>query len=394
MRRLKARLRDGGRFIITILLVVSTFSYAMFQGGFVSWFIFYTLMPFLIYSLLLRVAPLRIVEVQREIKPYKLQRGDSAKVRVTFQNKSWFPLIFMTVSETGFDRPVKQQGNSNQIFLVGWKRRFEWTYDLKGLERGLLHFKGLHFTFTDFLGWTIRHKVVEQPKSTVIFPKRTEINYKPIKMQFEHGGVSSPRSMVKDTSLVTGIRDYQSGDKSSWIHWKSFAKNETLRTKDFEEQTTQDILLVIDQTSKRNFENAVDLTASILQSVVKNRGDISFLSTGENRAIFPHIQTQHKLEQVMQHLAQIEPNAKESLASILVNELGRINTASLLLITGELTQELKDFFKTKAKFTSGIICFVVTGENEKIGRLKLPNVTVIPLAAGQFEKAFTEVAKP
>jgi len=394
MKNLKTYLRSGGRFAFILLLAAIIFSYAMFQGGFVSWFVFYSLTPFLLYSLLLLSVPIKIEEVQREISPSKLHRGDSATVTVRFQNKTWIPLIFMVVQESGIIGDYK--GDSNQIYFVGWKRKFAWSYELEDLKRGKMQFHGIRFTFTDFFGWISRTKVVEEDNSVIILPKLSTIKYKPLQMQFEHGGVAAPFSMVKDTSLVTGVRDYQSGDRFSWIHWKSFAKNETLRTKEFEDRQTQDIFLAINQSSAKNFEKAVDLTASILQSVIRNHGDISFLSTGEKREIFPKLKSLSRLEKVMQHLAIIKPDSKQTIDSILASEMGLINKATLVLVTGELSVDLNDFFKNSAKFARGIVCFVVTEKGEKAieKSLNVANVKVIHITEDKFENAFTEVIKP
>lgn len=397
MKRLKRFLNGGGRFIIILLLAVASFSYAMFQGGFVSWFVFYSITPFIFYSILLTFIPIRIEEVRREIKPSKLRRGDSAVVTVSFRNKTWFPLVFLTVKELGIDsQKVTLHENFSRIYFVGWKRKFEWTYELNELERGKIHFKGLHLTIADFFGWSIRRKVIEESTTIIVLPRVVEVKYKPLQMQFEHGGVVSPFSMVKDTSLVTGIRDYQSGDKYSWIHWKSFAKNETLRTKEFEDRQTQDLFLTIDQSSVRNFEYAVDLAASILQSVVLHHGEISFLSTGKRRRYFPNLKSQNQLEDVMQHLAEVESNPKQSIEAVLANEIGLLNSATLMLITGEFTEQLKSFVMNSSKFACNIICFVVTDESGRFteSRMKLTNAKIIYISKDRFENVFTEVMKP
>lgn len=397
MKKLKTSLRSGVRVILLILLEFIIFSYAMFQGGFVSWFVFYSLTPFIFYSLLLSFAPIKIDEVHREITPSKLHRGDSAKMSVSFRNKTWIPLIFMTVQEIGMEsKTSKFQANFNQLYFVGWKRKFLWSYEMDDLKRGKLEFHGFQFTFTDFFGWTIRTKIIEENRSVIIRPRLSTIKYKPLQMQYEHGGVVAQFSMVKDTSLVTGIRSYQPGDKYSWIHWKSFAKNETLRTKEFEDRQTQDIFLAIDQSSAKNFEDAVDLTASILQSVIKNHGDISFLSIGEKREIFPKLKSQSHLERVVKHLAVIEPNSKQSINATLANEMGLLNSATLVLVTGELSEELKEFFVNSANFARGIVCFVVADKNEKVAekRFSIANVKIINISKEQFENAFTEVMMP
>ncbi len=53
----------------------------MFQGGFVSWFIFYSFIPFALYSILLSFYPLSEMKVSRTIKPLeaKVWRYDSSK---------------------------------------------------------------------------------------------------------------------------------------------------------------------------------------------------------------------------------------------------------------------------------------------------------------------------
>ncbi|SOB98769.1 uncharacterized protein SAMN05880501_10293 [Ureibacillus xyleni] len=386
MNKIKRILGGGGRFIVLLLLIAITFSYAMFQGGFVSWFLFYTISPFLLYSLLLSFAPIQIGEVHCEIKPSKLHRGDSAQVKISFQNKSWFPFVFLTVKE------LDSTTGPSQIFFVGWKRKFEWTYELHDVERGAIQFKGLHLTVTDFFGWTIRNKVIQENKTVLVYPKLSEIKYKPLQLQFEHGSINAPFSMVKDTSIVTGVRDYQAGDKFSWIHWKSFAKNATLRTKEFEDRQTQEIMLVIDQSTDKNFDDVVDLVASIITSVVKNHGDISFLSSGEKRYYSPKIKTHSQLEKVMQHLATIRSDTKKAIDATLANEVGLIKTASLIIVTGEVTDGLKQFFSKSSSFTRGIICFEVTDQEKQVRTIA--NVKVMPISKGKFEQAFTEVVKP
>lgn len=98
----------------------------------------------------------------------------------------------------------------------------------------------------------------------------------------------------------------------------------------------------------------------------------------------------------MQHLAVVKPDSKQSIDAILANEMALINAATLVLVTGELSKELKDFFVNSSKFARGIVCFVVSGKNEKVveKRLSVANVKVIHIAEEQFENAFTEVMKP
>ncbi|HWL25164.1 MAG TPA: DUF58 domain-containing protein [Ureibacillus sp.] len=388
-------LKKISNLILILILMIITFSYAMFQGGFVSWFLFYALIPFLLYSFLLSVIPINIQNVQRVIKPTVVERGDNAYITISFQNKSWFPLFFLTVREMELDKQFieKSNGKMSNIFFVGWKRNFEWTYEIRNLNRGQFTFQGLEFTITDLFGWTTKVKRVHDLQSFIVYPRVTTLKYQQIQMQYDQGGIASVVPIVKDTSMVTGVRDYQAGDRFSWIHWKSFAKNETLRTKEFEDRTTQHIFLCIDRTNSFNFEDVVDLTASILRSVVRNQGDISFLSYGNTRKFYPNIKSQSQFQKVLNHLATVSPDANESIYSILTKELKNLSSSTVIFITSNFSEEMSQFFMNSANFMRGAICFVV-GQGNVLSKKNYPNVKVISLSKEHFKNAFTEVSKP
>ena len=58
-----------------LFLLVVAFVYAMFQGGFVSWFLFYLIVPISLYSLLLYMNSLNDIVVERIIETGKVQSG-------------------------------------------------------------------------------------------------------------------------------------------------------------------------------------------------------------------------------------------------------------------------------------------------------------------------------
>src|SRR5699024_7686731 len=76
----------GSLFFIVMLLGI-LFSYAMFQGGFTSWFLFYSFLPILLYPLGLAVYPIRKWDVTREVTPQvdrKSTRLNSSHVSISY----------------------------------------------------------------------------------------------------------------------------------------------------------------------------------------------------------------------------------------------------------------------------------------------------------------------
>lgn len=389
-------LQESGRLITVTALLIGTFCFAMFQGGFVSWFVFFTVSPFLLYSLLLAFVPLHFTQIRRDITPSKIERGEDAVVKVTFRNSTRFPIVFLTVQDLVGTVKVLKEGQRSQLFLVGFKRDFEWTYELSDLARGEHQFLGLEFVVTDFFGWTMRKKVVKHSQTLLVYPKVTPMKTASLRMQYDQGTVASPYSILKDTTIATGVREYEPGDRFSWIHWKSFAKNGELRTKEFEDRQSQSIFVCLDRSTQPKFEEAVELTASILQSMVKKRSDIVFLSAGETRLLYPAIRTESQLQKVMQHLAVVGCDSQHSIEAILKPEQKLLQRSVLVIVTSELNEQLRAFLMSSSKFSRTVICFVVVDEEQLIEGQQhtYANNKVIHVTTEMFPVAFAEVIKP
>ncbi|MEK4427246.1 DUF58 domain-containing protein [Solibacillus sp. FSL K6-1523] len=366
MSRLNEFFKHGGRLVTVVSLLVITYCFAMFQGGFVSWYLFFTLLPFVIYAILLAIMPIKITEISRTLSKERVERGDNIVVTVKFRNASWFPIIFLTVRELPMDSRFYEaaNGHSSKLFLVGWKREFEWSYELKQLKRGEHHFQGMVVTCTDFFGWTIRKVKVEKPQMFFVYPKVYPVTTVPLKMQYDQGTTASLYSLIKDTTMVTGVREYVPGDRFSWIHWKSFAKNGELRTKEFEDKQSQNIFFLIDRSVQRNFEQVVDFTASSIRTIVKERGDVSLLSVGMDRYFAPVIKTESQFEKMMQHLVSIQSDAQFGVDKLLLEDQKLMMRSVIVIVTGELTPNLKELLNSSSNYAKKIICFVIGNETD------------------------------
>lgn len=368
MNKIKYFFAHGGRLITVLVLLVITYCYAMFQGGFVSWFVFFTILPFSIYSVLLAIVPIHLKEVSRTLSKDVIERGDTIEVTVRFNNKSWFPLVFMTAREMSMNSDFYEEinGQATKLFLVGWKREFEWTYELRNLKRGEHHFKGVEFMCTDFFGWTIRKIDVAHPQLFLVYPKISDVGLEQISMQYDQGASQTRFSLIKDTTMATGVREYVPGDRFSWIHWKSFAKNGELRTKEFEDRNAQNTFVLIDRTVQKNFEQVVEFTASYINKTIRARGDVSFLSVGTDRYFAPVLKTDSQFKKVMQHFVTVQPDAQFGVERLLFEEQKTMSRSIVIIVTGELTAQLQEALNTSAKNMSKIVCFVVNSEAEPV----------------------------
>ena len=386
--------------IVLAVLLLSAFSFAMFQGGFVSWFILFTVTPFIVYSMFLALVPIVITNIRRTIRPEMIVRGGKVLVKVTFENKTPFPLLFLSVREklNTDELDIHMEGKTNNLFLVGLRRYFEWTYELRNVPRGEFVFEGLEIVVTDFFGWIERVVYVDQHDIMLVYPKVTDVTFTNINVQYDQGNRNVNRSLVKDTTIATGVRKYEAGDRFSWIHWKSFAKSGELRTKEFEDVQAQNIVMYLDRSLQPNFEPVVDLAASLLKLGVQHRADISFFTAGEVRKYYPLIRSESQLESVMQYLAVTQMDPYISVIEHSIRTEHQLLSRSIaFIITSRVDEELERLLMSGSKFARAIICFVVVSEEAYLimeRDKKYPGQNkMIYLTEAMFKQALVEVNK-
>ena len=393
MMKWRALFEKSKHFLLVSLLMIITFCFAMFQGSFVSWFVFFTVSPFLLYSFILLLVKEDIVRVERKIDPSRVQSGQSAKVTVLVERKTHFPFVYMIVEERVSSEELvksKVQGTS-AVKFVGFTKKFEWSYTLENLPRGEHRFLGVEIVFCDFFGWAQKRILVEKEQMVLVYPCVKEMKYVALQTKLDIGTMMSPYSVVKDTSMAVGLREYVPGDRFSWIHWKSFAKTQVLQSKEFEDRQSQELLLMLNADASPLFEEKIELVASMVQTIVRGRGDMSFVSAGDKTTLFPLIQSEKQLDQVMHHLAAVKP-----VENATVNLHGQQNfkhISMLLYVTSDLSEEL---LHTLASVVKSCICFVVAEQPPILSEMVQHHkqIQIVHVSPDDYYYLFTEVMKP
>ncbi|TQR11010.1 DUF58 domain-containing protein [Psychrobacillus soli] len=398
-KRLK-RLRRFKGFVGIMFLLIVTFVYAMFQGGFVSWFLFYSLIPLSIYSLLLFFYPLSKLEVGRTIETRKVFSGGRFSATIQVKRNNHFPLMYVKFEEKVSPTLAHIHSRKRMIFW-GMKKEFSWTYEIDHIPRGEHVLEGLTIQVSDLFGWVKKEVSISNPKTVLVFPNVTEMVYVPIETRYDQGAAASRIQTMKDTSMATGIRNYQPGDRVSWIHWKSFARTQTLKTKEFEDRQSQGLFVLMDRTPADCFEEMVDLTASILQAIVRHQASSAFLSLGENRFFIPAVQSENQLQRVLYHLTKVQPDLTKSIEQAMLHDGALAQATSLLYVTSNLTYEWIESIQKTASNLRVCTCFVVKQKDAKLLKEEQilhqfaasRGIRVHTISKDRFAQAFLEVTR-
>lgn len=403
MKKMKFSWALGGRILFVLFLLIFAFAFAMFQGGFVSWFIFYTLLPFGLYSIAFFFAPISKTEVERYIQTSQIRKGGKLVVTVKLNRPSRFPMLYVVIKELTQSPQLLRHAEAQltTMKMVGFQQTIEWTYEIDHMPRGEHSLDGIEMTVNDFFGWVKKSLVLPLKQTVIVYPNVTEMIYMPIETRYDQGAAASPFTIVKDTTMATGVRDYQPGDRVSWIHWKSFARTQTLRTKEFEDRQSQDLFILIDRKPSDQFEEQIELTASVLQAVVRNQASAAFLSLGATRFYFPAVQSEDQLQRTMFHLAKVEADLNQPIEQMLPKDPAMSNATSILLITGDLTSGLIEAIPKSAKNLRQCTVFVVVKKGKKLSKQEMTihqlarsrGMILHVLSQEHFANAFTEVGR-
>ncbi|MGI2328911.1 DUF58 domain-containing protein [Planococcus sp. YIM B11945] len=403
MIQIKNFLALWGRLLFVLFILVLTFSFAMFQGGFVSWFIFYMALPFALYSLLLTFYPLQDIQMSRKIHTANIRKGGRFSATIDIRRSFPFPLLYTVLSENTNSVALRKriEDDRKNMIVPGFRKNYSWTYEIENMPRGEHVFEGVQIEIADFFGWVKKTKLLPLRQTVLVYPNAVEMAYRPIEARYDQGAMAAPFTLVKDTTTATGIRDYHPGDRVSWIHWKSFARTQTMRTKEFEDRQSQDLFLLEDRMPSEKFEVQVELVASVLQAIVRSNSSVAYLSVGKTREYFPVIQTEEHLQRVMYHLAKVQADLERPADEVMNEDLLHMKASSLLYVTSKLTVDMVTSIQRNVKHLNQCMCLVVMEKGEHFSEedeavhqfARSKGFIVKRVGPENFATVFTEVSR-
>ncbi|WP_223596493.1 DUF58 domain-containing protein [Neobacillus bataviensis] len=403
MKKLFRLIKKAWKFVLLFLLILLTFSYAMFQGGFVSWFLFYSFLPFAIYCVALSFYSMNELEVTRIIPKTDYNAGEQLKVTVQIKRSKGFPLFYLLMEDhmnegLKFAQHLKPP---KALLLPGMKKEFSYEYIIHELPRGEHFFETFTLKIGDPLGLFQKEKTFEKESKIIVYPAYTELLYRPFENQYDQGLTASRERVQRDTSMAVGVRDYQPGDRFSWINWKASAKRGEIMTKEFEQRQSHDVFVVMDCVPDKHFEPVVSFSASLIRAILKKGAQTGLLTISRERASFPIRGGEQHLQELFYHLAKIEAKSYSAFDKVLETDGLFIQQAvSFMLVTAQLTKPLIEKASFLGQRKGSITLFLIKGQKEApsanerslISLANARGVRVIMIHEGEFTSAFSEVS--
>lgn len=383
---MKGMVQFLAKLIIIVFIFLLLFSYAMFQGGFVSWFLFYGFLPIFIYLIGMLLYPIKNLRVSRELSHHVVRAGDKIHVEITLRRSFPFPLyygiceeIFPSTLNKLDNRTDKYQhiGDPSQlktirrikkVVFAGFKREIKLNYQIAEIPRGEHQLFAIRFRTGDLFGFIKKEHVFSVFDNLVAYPNERELLIREKVKNVEQGSMAAQGPALNNTNVASGVREYVPGDKFSWIDWKQTAKKNTMITKEFEQEKSTDMMLILDGCYHDNlnvlaFEAAVEISLSLLETIRKQSAQVGFLSIGEKNRFFPLHHDPAKKELIRQHLTKIQPAGRQ-FAVKLKEEGKRLSSGFIaIIITTNIDVDFKQSIQQMKQRTKRIIvCFIESSQ--------------------------------
>ncbi|WP_430788480.1 DUF58 domain-containing protein [Virgibacillus flavescens] len=372
-----------GKLVFIVFLFLALFSYAMFQGGFVSWFLFYSFLPIFLYLFGMLLYPIKGLYVTRKLSHHVVRAGDSVQIEIIIKRNFPFPLYYCICEEVfpetlnkvdnradkyqHMEDPSKLQvvRKIKKVVFIGFKKKVRLSYQIAEIPRGEHQLFAIRFKTADLFGFIKKEHVYKVFDNLIAYPKEHQVHITEKINSFEQGSISAPNQSLKNTNIASGIREYMPGDKFSWIDWKQTARKNTVMTKEFEQEKSTDTMLILDGYHHHNlnvlaFEAAIEMALSLMETIRKQSSQIGFLSIGEKNVFFPLHHDPAKKELIRQHLTQLQPGGERDFSGTLVEEAKRLTSGVIVVIvTTTMNEEFKQAVKQmKQRSKRIIVCFI------------------------------------
>ncbi len=344
---------------LTFLLIIniSLFLYAMFQGGFVSWFLFYSFIILTSITILSVFFSFRGFKIERAFSGEFVQANTPLDVKITLKKSRFQPFFYVIVSDI---LPIELNDSYNSpssIFFFTLKREISFQYSIKKLPRGEYQWKEVEITLGDLFGFFEKRKVFFLESTVIVYPAYRNLSDWQVNSKNQGESTVAFQRALEEQLSIAGVRHYIAGDRLTSIDWKQSARRDSLMTKEFEtfKGNQYNICLNLGGSGKvERFEHAVELAASFSNYFISKELNFCLVFLGDEIVVRKFQSRHDEGKDIYRELAivtQSETNSFLSIPSSFYGEVVIIITISL----SSLNQQL-------GRFPEGsmvIICWIV-----------------------------------
>jgi uncharacterized protein (DUF58 family) len=251
--------------VVLVLLALSLFALAV-SGQVIYARLTYLWILLIVSSFLLARGGLDQVEFKRRSRVERFEVGQVFEETFEIHNRSRLPRFWIEVKDLS-DLPGSRV--SRILTLIGGRRSRSFVSRTRLVSRGVFALGPTELRSGDLFGLFSSKKNIVSNKLLVVYPRLVEFGGLPNPPGLLTGGQAVRRRTHQITPNAATVREYETGDPMSRIHWPSVARRDRLIVKEFELDPLAEVWIFVDGEhrvhSKLPYELETDAGSVIFQ---------------------------------------------------------------------------------------------------------------------------------
>ena len=302
-------------FVIVLFLIAAFFRVDVF------FYILYFLFGVLFFSRLWAARALEGITFEREYAK-RAFLGEHILVTLRIRNRGILPLLWLHVHET-VPIQLKSPGSfASALSMLPYETKV-LAYELDCYKRGYYPLGPLRLSAGDPFGDVSHEGLFPRSDAAIVYPRIVPLTDLGLPAQTPFGEVPTQQRIFEDPTRMIGVRQYQSGDSTRLIHWKTTAATGTLQVKRFQPAISIEAQVFLnlsrrEYTGKRGTlatELAIVTAASVANCLIEKRqtaglccNGIDPLVEGDRPVSLPPRRGREQLMHILDLLARIQVN--------------------------------------------------------------------------------------
>ncbi|TXK75395.1 DUF58 domain-containing protein [Paenibacillus sp. N3.4] len=290
-------MKSWGKTLLLAVGCVVSMGVAYSQGGVAAWYLVDCLVFIWLQAGFFYLFALRGLSVHRLLSDEVCVSGEEVNIKLEIAHRSWIPLPWMVVKETWIHEGSGRKLIYSKLLFPWFRSTCELSYKITYLTRGVYRFAGIEIVTGDLFGFAIRKAFRDAIHRCIVYPRPDSLNRAVMTFQSDEGHRAVVSSRKSETQMVSGIRDYVSGDPYQRIHWKSTARLSRLMTKEPEQASAAKQMLLLDAAPNAGLaeaawpllEKGVAIAAGFFKAAASGHQSCGFACSSGPRRIAPTI---------------------------------------------------------------------------------------------------------
>jgi hypothetical protein len=229
---------------IYLVILLLAFIYIFFDGGFLPYTLFYTVLFLPVVSFIYLLIVYNTFTFSEKLDKREYRKGEILDYTLKIHNVTPLHIPYFTVYMHMEGQMLISGMKTEYLVLKPFSRR-EFNFNVPILYRGRYKIGISYIEIRDFLNLFALKYAMGETKFIRVFPR--VLTLEGLKIPFVRISENEYLSRKKDMghSEIDNIRDYMYGDSLKKIHWKLSSKHNKLMTKETHSSSEKELWIII-----------------------------------------------------------------------------------------------------------------------------------------------------